>query len=238
MSLVEAMCQARLDDPDIGGSRKRAFKFDNKVYGSPAVKAALRATQHDTCCYCEGYFAAHSPGDIDHFRPKTCVQQARGAPLSYPGYYWLAYTWKNLYYGCELCNRSGKKNLFPLRDAKQRLTSPDDPAERERPLLLDPGGPDDPRAHIRFSGSTPYGLTDIGRATIAILKLDRGDLKLDRLSHLKQLRACRDVLRLAAQAGEVDSGEATRARAELTRAVTPRAIYSSMAIDYLATPLD
>jgi hypothetical protein len=62
---------------------------------------------------------------------------------------------------------------------------PDDPVERERPLLLDPGGPDDPRDHIRFNGSTLYGLTDVGRATIEILKLDRGDLKRDRLSLLK-----------------------------------------------------
>jgi hypothetical protein len=236
--LVEAMCQARLDDPEAGGSRKRAFEFDNKVYGSAAVKAALRAAQHDKCCYCEGYFAAHSPGDIDHFRPKACVQQGRGDPLSYPGYYWLAYTWANLYYGCDICNRSGKKNLFPLLDKTQRLTSPDDPIAREQPLILDPSGPDSPRDHIRFNGPTPYGLTDVGRATIDIVKLDRGDLKRDRLSLLKQLRAYLDVLKLAEEAGEADGEEATRARAELARAVTPQAVYSSMAIDYLADPVD
>jgi hypothetical protein len=123
-------------------------------------------------------------------------------------------------------------------DEMQRLTGPGDPLPRERPLLLDPAGPDDPRDHIRFNGSTPYGLTEIGRVTIDILKLDRGELKRHRLSLLKKLRAYQDVLNLAEHAGEADGEVATRARAELARAVTPQAVYSSMAMDYLTHPVD
>jgi hypothetical protein len=236
-ALVEDLKMQRLRDPGNGTSKQRAFKFSNTVYGAAAVKAALRRAQHHKCCYCEGYFAGQAPGDVEHFRPKTCVQQARGGEVTYPGYFWLAYSWRNLFYSCEICNRSGKKNLFPLADPAQRLTGPDDPPDQEQPLLLDPGGEADPRDHIRFEGPTPVGITPIGRSTINVLRLDRGDLKVTRVAHLKVLRAWSDLASLdPAQLDVAVRDKRERAIVELRNAVEPDAIYSSMAIDYLAAP--
>jgi hypothetical protein len=231
---VETLRQARDADPEAGASLKRAFTFEKKIYGAAAVKTALRAAQHDKCSYCESIFSANSPGDVDHFRPKACVQDAPGQPMRYPGYFWLAYAWINLYYCCDICNRSGKRNLFPLAAGAERLEDSNESIETEGALLLDPGGQGDPRDHIRFSAAAPYGLSDAGRATIQILKLDRGDLRQARLRHLKVLQAYLDVLALAEANSAADGPEAQRARTELAHAITPEAAFTSMAIDFLA----
>jgi uncharacterized protein (TIGR02646 family) len=138
-ALVHAHEAARLADGSAGASRATAFKFDKSIYGAPVVKTALRDAQNNKCCYCEGFFAGHASGDVEHFRPKTCFRQAKTAPVEYPGYYWLAYTWSNLYYACELCNRVGKRNLFPLIDPAKRNRSGND-SYVEVPEILDPGG--------------------------------------------------------------------------------------------------
>jgi uncharacterized protein (TIGR02646 family) len=222
-----------LADPVAGASRKSAFKFSKTIYGAAVVKRALRAAQHDKCCYCEGFFAGHASGDVEHFRPKACFQQAKGEPIEYPGYYWLAYTWSNLYYACELCNRVGKRNLFPLTDPSQRQRSSNDPA-RETPEILDPGGPDDPRDHIRFNGAAPEGVTALGRMTILALGLDRGDLTTARLQHLKLLVALRDLANLPPDDLDESTLNKRRDAAEkLQRTARPAAIYSAMAHDYL-----
>lgn len=233
-ALVRGHKAERLADPAAGASRKRAFTFSKAIYGAATVKRALRTAQHDKCCYCEGFFAGHASGDVEHFRPKTCVQQAKGEPIEYPGYYWLAYTWSNLYYACELCNRVGKRNLFPLADPSQRQRAADEPA-REAPEILDPGGPDDPREHIEFNGAAPEGVTDLGRSTIRALGLDRGDLTTARLQHLKLLEALRELANLPPN----DLDEATlkkrrEAADKLQWTSGSNAIYSAMAHDYLA----
>jgi uncharacterized protein (TIGR02646 family) len=234
VALSTELKRQRRADPESGASRQRAFKFDKKVYGNSAVKSALQRAQHEKCCYCEGYFAAHAPGDVEHFRPKVCVQQDHGEPIEYPGYYWLAYSWDNIFYSCLICNRSGKKNFFPLGDPTQRWTNPNDPPDCERPLLIDPSAID-PRDHIRFDGPMPRGITDVGKMTIRILKLDRGALKVDRLKHLKLLQAWRHLASLdPTQLDDPVREKRERAIEELRRAVEPDAVYSSMTIDYLA----
>jgi uncharacterized protein (TIGR02646 family) len=233
-ALVQALENARIADANAGASRKASFKFDKKIYGQAAVKQALRRAQHDKCCYCEGFFAGHASGDVEHFRPKTCFQQAKGVRLEYPGYYWLAYTWSNLYYACEICNRIGKRNLFPLADVTQRRRSGAD-VGIEVPDILDPGGPDDPRHHIRFNGAAPEAITDLGRTTISALGLDRGDLTTARLHHLRLVDALRALAALAPDGLDDATLEKSKEAAEeLQRCVDPKAIYSAMAQDYLA----
>jgi uncharacterized protein (TIGR02646 family) len=227
-ALVEAHEAARQADPTAGANRKNAFKFEKKIYGSASVKRALRKAQHDKCCYCEGSFAAQSSGDVEHFRPKTCFQQAKGAPIEYPGYYWLAYSWSNLYYACEICNRMGKRSLFPLTDPSQRNRSGND-NHQEAADILDPGGADDPRDHIRFNGAAVEGITVQGRKTIEALGLHRGDLTTARLQHLKLLGALKDVVVLSPE--ETVIGR--RAREMLQQVLCSNAIYSSMAQDFL-----
>lgn len=232
--LVRAHEATRFTDPSAGASRKSAFKFDKKIYGAAIVKRALRAAQHDKCCYCEGFFAGHASGDVEHFRPKTCFQQEKYGPIEYPGYYWLAYDWSNLYYACELCNRVGKQNLFPISDPAQRRRSGNDRG-REIPEILDPGGPDDPRDHIKFNGAAPEGVTALGRTTIRALGLDRGDLTTARLQHLKLLAALRDLAHLPP--GGLDAATLNKrheAAEKLQSMVEPEAVYSAMAQDFLA----
>lgn len=232
-ALVRAHEATRLADPRAGASSKCAFKFEKKIYGAQSVKRALRSAQHDKCCYCEGKFAANASGDVEHFRPKTCFQQEKGGPTEYPGYYWLAYEWSNLYYACELCNRVGKRKLFPIADPTQRRRSAND-LRQEVPEILDPGGPLDPRDHIKFNGAAPEGVTELGRKTIRILGLDRGDLTTARLDHLAPLHILKvlkempeerlDASMLAVQRKAID---------ELRAKIEPTAPYSAMVQDFL-----
>ena len=188
------------------------------------------AAQHDKCCYCESSFSANSPGDVEHFRPKASVQQDTGEPIIYPGYYWLAYRWENLFYSCEVCNRSGKRALFPLSDVAARLSSAADPPQREEPLLIDPAV-DEPRDHIRFEGPTPEGLTERGRTTIRVLKLLRGALKVERVRHLKYIDAQLQLATLP----ELSSTDERRLEAALAldEALLPSAPFSALTRDYL-----
>lgn len=93
----------------------KTFDFERKIYGHKAVKEALKTDQHGKCCFCEGKFEAHASGDIEHYRPKGAVNQHKDSETLYPGYYWLAYSWENLYYSCNICN-STKGSFFPLAD--------------------------------------------------------------------------------------------------------------------------
>lgn len=156
-------CAAFEANPGAYRTRAAKFQFDSAIFGHTSVRKALESAQHAKCCYCEGRFRGNAPGDVEHFRPKSCVQQAPGSPLEYPAYYWLAYSWPNLYYSCPNCNRMAKKNLFPLLDPSVRARGPANDLSAERPLLLDPGGLDDPRDHIKFRREVPVGITQRGR---------------------------------------------------------------------------
>ena len=155
-----------------------------------------------------------------------------------PGYYWLAYSWENLYLCCQVCNRSGKKDLFPLADDSVRARSHRDDVARESPLLLYPGGTNDPRAHVRFRQERAVGQTDTGRRTIEVLDLNRPSLieeRRRRLRRLRELQGLQDVVQWL----DVDGLEPEvielreRARRELARAPLPSAIFSAMAADFL-----
>src|ERR1700722_2357164 len=84
-------------------NNQRSFAFSDRVYSHSSVKIALERVQHGKCCYCEVVI------------PKAYSQQSRGAPKIYPGYYWLAYEWDNLFLSCSFCNSRNKRNLFPLK---------------------------------------------------------------------------------------------------------------------------
>jgi uncharacterized protein (TIGR02646 family) len=234
VALVANLEALRLADPDAGASRKDPFKFEKRIYGAAVVKKALRKAQHDKCCYCEGVFVAHASGHVEHFRPKTRFRQGKGEPFEYPAYYWLAYSWSKLYFSCEICNSVGKRELFPVADPAQRPRSGNDPRP-EVPEILDPGGPDDPRDHIKFRGAAPEGITSLGKKTISALGLDRGHLTTARLKHLKRLYALRDLANLATD--DLDAATLVKcqaAAAELKSMGAPEAEYSAMAQDFLA----
>jgi uncharacterized protein (TIGR02646 family) len=120
------------------------------VYGHDRVRAALEELFHHKCAYCESQITAASSWDVEHFRPKGRVAERR----DHPGYYWLAYTWDNLYPSCALCNQNrkdkplyddpkelpaaGKLDQFPVEDEQYRTMSHTADPTLEQPLLLDP----------------------------------------------------------------------------------------------------
>jgi uncharacterized protein (TIGR02646 family) len=212
----------------------KSFEFKKTVYGHASVKGLLKKIQYSKCCYCEGKFEATSSGDVEHFRPKKGVYQAIGSKIENPGYYWLAYEWTNLYFSCEICNRSHKKSFFPLEDVNKRARIHRDDINAERPLLLDPGGPDDPRDHIHFHADVAFGVTPKGRRTVDVLKLDRESLNAERRDEAKRLKEYKELISAFEQNPQPKYEKFVKAaRLYLARAVKPDAKFSAMAQDTL-----
>lgn len=110
---------------------------------------AMSRLSNDKCWYTE----CKNPGtddDVDHFRPKGGVAEEP----SHPGYYWLAFEWRNFRLSCHRANRprrdagtgetGGKAGHFPLVNPECRAWTKDDDLENESAALLDPTVPFDP----------------------------------------------------------------------------------------------
>jgi len=166
---------------------------------------------HNKCAYCEIYLSGFIP-DAEHFRPKgkvtyqsstIKVKDEDGTEIVHPGYFWLAYNWKNLLPSCHTCNRyGGKKTNFPatsyiafikLGEAdvdnptfqaikSERLENiyypePEDLDKEEGRLLLHPFF-DDPHKHIWFDNNGYAVAKDespIGQASIDVFDLNIDD---------------------------------------------------------------
>ena len=111
-------------DPAAYASGASQFDFDSSIYGHKSVKSASRHLRHDKCEFCESDMMHTGYGDVEHFRPKGAWKQHEGSPLQYPGYFWLSYSWDNLFLSCTLCNQRYKQNLFPLRVQKHGEVRP------------------------------------------------------------------------------------------------------------------
>lgn len=156
-------------------------KFDDSLYREmKSIYLSLDGPFHGKCAYCESLFAVDQPGDIDHFRPKSEVRNIdnqvvtmldhKGNRSPHPGYYWLAYDWRNLLPSCRDCNTPskwktkgksvGKGCRFPVRTDHAIL--PGKEAD-EQPLLIKPTGDEDPSTHL-----------EIDCLGIVIAKTDRG----------------------------------------------------------------
>jgi hypothetical protein len=227
------------------------------------------------CAYCESPLELDRYlGDAEHFRPKgqvtnkesgkrerVSVKFENGRDLNHPGYFWLAYDWRNLMPVCSACNSGAAKvDQFPTDAAclvMVRLSvdevgkllaeprasalfpglyylSPVDLDGRERPLLLNPLNPPkggDPRDHLRF------GLAGV------VVELDlslRGKnsievLKLDRgvLTRRRQ-RAQEEVHRKFYAALQKPGADYARLlREDLASYFSGAEEYSAAALDYL-----
>ena len=162
------------------------FSFEAAIYGDASVKDQLKHDQHDKCCFCEAKFSDNSFGDVEHFRPKGAYKRTGARTLTFPGYYWLAYDWENLMYSCEKCNRSYKKNHFPLSNEATRKPYHNhlNPLSGEATLLVNPYQ-EDPTLHIGFREEQPIPLSPKGQSSIAAYGLER--LNDSRLTHLTSL---------------------------------------------------
>ncbi len=140
-------------------------KFNFSVYNDSKVVEALKEVFRQKCAYCESRFDAVAPQDIEHFRPKSEVDNS--AATLKPGYYWLAADWDNLLLSCIFCNRSqkhetpdvdgkvkmGKLTQFPLSDESARVRRHDQDLALEEPhrLLFNPCLDTDTEQHLRFN---------------------------------------------------------------------------------------
>lgn len=92
---------------------------------------------HQKCAYCETRGVGFYP-DAEHFRPKSSVANLDGNGkrfkprcklpdgriIDHPGYFWLAFHWRNLVPSCETCNTgAGKGTLFPTENPNEFLVA-------------------------------------------------------------------------------------------------------------------
>lgn len=192
-----------------------AKDLDFAAYSDDSVKTALQALFHGKCAYCESYFDATAPVDVEHFRPKGKVAEND----AHPGYWWLAADWDNLLPSCIDCNRKrrqqvvgpggaamaqhgGKQDQFPV-DGPHIADHTGD-IRAEKPLLIDPCR-DDPARHLGFlvDSAPPLALAlpldapnaaQRGAESIRIFGLNRLALVQERTRLLRRLEVLRAVL--------------------------------------------
>jgi hypothetical protein len=82
----------------------KTFHFP-EAYKSKSVKKALIAAQFGKCAFSEAKFV-NDEAHVEHFRPKGRVDTWPTGPSYYPGYYWLAYDWSNLFLCKSIINSS------------------------------------------------------------------------------------------------------------------------------------
>lgn len=151
------------------------------------------------CAYCESDILTDQPGDMEHFRPKDEVRDIdnnlvvidENGQRRHPGYYWLAYDWRNLLPSCWDCNRVttkktrghriGKGTKFPVKGF--RATTPG--AEgREEPLLINPVL-QDPQEHLELEENGLFkGRSPEGRACIDIFGLNVREALIESRKHV------------------------------------------------------
>ena len=184
------------------GTKK--FEFDSGIYGSKSVKNALIKAQHGKCFLCESKITHISFGDVEHFRPKGGSRQSSDEKeMKFPGYYWLAYAWENLFLACQLCNQRFKKNLFPLEDPTQRAVSHESDSSKEKPLFVNPEI-ENPEVYISFRGEIPFAVDGNlrGKTTIEATGINRDELNEMRFATLKKLKMIYELALLNPQIPE------------------------------------
>lgn len=216
----------------------------SEVYGSIPVKRDLVNSHNGKCCYCERS-RDKVEVDVEHFRPKRAVAENREDTVKlYPGYYWLAYNWDNLFLSCKGCNQTWKKCSFPLSNPANRSRWHNDvnTVENELPLLANPA--EEPREHIRFDNEAPRPIDEIGQVTIRELGLlERSELEEARLKVLKNLRKAKaliECLKSALALNKTETIEHLIEHQDMEEAITdietatlPSSEFTSMALDFL-----
>jgi energy-coupling factor transporter ATP-binding protein EcfA2 len=154
-----------------GFKAQRRYAFDSSIW--LAARTVLREASYDKCVWCESQAGYAGPAEIDHYRPKHRAEGLGKGEIHPDHYWWLAYSWNNLVFCCQACNRA-KRNRFPVIGPR---LEPGDPSGAEQPLLLDPYGTDDPSEHLWFEDDgTVRPISDHGDVTIEVLALNRPDL--------------------------------------------------------------
>jgi uncharacterized protein (TIGR02646 family) len=210
----------------------RPLEFKPQIW-SDLKEFLLKGPFRGKCAYCESRVTTTDFGDAEHYRPKNGVtcKDADGKTkfveiggAAHPGYYWLAYDWRNLLPACVQCNSgSGKMNQFPISDECSHAMNHSagrTPAALdaiEKPRLLHPYQ-HQPENFLRFGqdGTIAAAENDpelLGDASIKTYNLTRGDLDITR--HEYQEKAWGEFLKALmndnppeAAMGKYERGEA------------------------------
>jgi hypothetical protein len=180
-------------------------QINDRLY--KAQRDRLLAATHKKCAYCETYLPpGERKGDVEHYRPKGRVRdrygkvvrvKRAGVEMNHPGYYWLAYDYKNLLPNCGACNRrardaasgrlTGKSDIFPTLNDLWACEPGE--VESEQPALLNPWL-DDPSVHLAFDPDTGLviGRTERGKETVELLGLNRDGLPEERKAKCEDVR--------------------------------------------------
>ncbi len=178
------------------------------LYKNPRMQRVYKSGKapfYGKCAYCETEVLVNQPGDIEHWRPKNRVTDEKGRAIKidtigggkipHPGYYWLAYEWRNLLLACANCNRPsttkanrriGKWDQFPVEDFRAKKMGEE---SQESPILLNPVE-DDPTEHLEVDDTgVIIAKTDRGQKCIDIFGLNVRDALLDaRRKHIDNTR--------------------------------------------------
>lgn len=221
-------CLDYINNPREYIANKKEFYINPAIYNHLSIKSSLRKAQFNKCCFCEKE-QEDEYGAVEHYRPKKGFKSERKEKLKKPGYYWLGYEWHNLYFVCSPCNTK-KGNLFPLVNENKRAKSHTMLITEEIPLLLDPGGIEDPRDHIVFDNQFPRGITDYGKRTIEICQLGRDGLNKKRRQLLDLID---DKIAIIYKRDQVPDQVVKRAKKFILSCQKPKAQFSAVARDYL-----
>ncbi|MGM9507442.1 hypothetical protein ACS5NO_06940 [Larkinella sp. GY13] len=180
-------CQLYETNPAVYDNGTDTFEIDSDIYGDASVKEQLIAEQNGKCCFCEADFTANGYGDVEHFRPKAGYTITLSGKLNRPGYYWLGYDWKNLYFSCQICNQRHKKNYFPLEDEAKRAKNHLQDYRLESVALIHPSD-DEAENHIHFNRHIIIHKTQKGKNSIRGYGIYRVKLNAAREAHLQNVR--------------------------------------------------
>ena len=150
----------------------KSDSFKNRGLWSK-FKELLYELHHGKCCYCERKLSK-GQAHVEHFRPKAKVYEDE----HHPGYWWLAYSWRNLLLACGDCNtKKGAK--FPLEPGSKRLYPEDCDLEKEEPILINPLE-EDPEEFIEYDFSKKLMVKAVG-------KCERGEKTVNKLTGINDI---------------------------------------------------
>jgi len=142
--------------------------------GYDCARLRLYEVQNSKCVYCEMQVLDKAL-PVEHFRPKGHAIRRDGA-MDKDRYWWLSWTWENLFFSCTTCNSQARKgNWFPLVDDAAALPIGADPPGDEDALLIDPALLN-PLDHIQFKER------EVGKwRPVARSGSDYGEITIDKL---------------------------------------------------------
>lgn len=252
----ERLCKAEeeLRNAPDGKTRSDIFKKYSDLWSE--AKEHYRRLSEDKCWYCET--STHRmPGDIDHYRPK-----GRVAGIEHPGYWWLAFDWRNWRFACKYCNSrftdpetglvGGKGDHFPLLNGEGRRIKDECEYEDyedllcEDALLLDPAERSDTRlltftrdGHARASEAHEQSSGYLrAKTSIELYHLDHSRLVRERRTIYNQISRHIQDYECFQRKWETEGDRSAQALArrairELARMIARTAEYSMAARAYL-----